>query len=93
MLPSSQAGIIHDGVVVVSGDRITKVGSWDSLKDSHGASTVRNLGDVTLMPGLFDCHVSDQRVSYMQKRAMTKFSYSQASLADGPNQGPDLHCH
>lgn len=58
VLPSSQADIIQDGVVVVCGDRITKVGTWDSLKDSHGASTVEDLGNVTLMPGLFDCHVS-----------------------------------
>ncbi|KAH6995670.1 hypothetical protein BKA56DRAFT_694922, partial [Ilyonectria sp. MPI-CAGE-AT-0026] len=57
VLPSSQADIIQDGVVVVCGDRITKVGTWDSLKDSHGASTVEDLGNVTLMPGLFDCHL------------------------------------
>ncbi|KAH7016879.1 amidohydrolase [Ilyonectria destructans] len=57
VLPSSQADIVQDDVVVVCGDRITKVGTWDSLKDFHGTSTVEDLGDVTLMPGLSDCHL------------------------------------
>ncbi|KAH8734515.1 hypothetical protein BGZ61DRAFT_278666, partial [Ilyonectria robusta] len=58
VLPSSQADIIQDGAVVVYSNCITKVGIRDLLKDSYRASTVEDLGDVTLMPGLFNCHMS-----------------------------------
>ncbi|KAL4883971.1 hypothetical protein BJY04DRAFT_215854 [Aspergillus karnatakaensis] len=59
LLASSFADLIHDGVVVIEGDRITHVGSWESLSKTAQPPelTIRDLGNVTLMPGLFDCHV------------------------------------
>ncbi|KAJ4203430.1 hypothetical protein NW759_015182 [Fusarium solani] len=58
LLPSSAAEVIEDGVVVVRDGRIAEVGSYRALQQSIPANTaVRDLGDVTLMPGLFDCHV------------------------------------
>lgn len=57
VLVSVSAEIIHNGVVIVDGERISKVGSWNDLKELHGAEHIEDLGDVTLMPGLFDCHV------------------------------------
>jgi imidazolonepropionase-like amidohydrolase len=55
--PSVATGIIDDGVVVVENGHITQVGSWDDLAGAFSSTDVRVLGDVTLMPGLFDCHV------------------------------------
>lgn len=58
LLTSSDAEIIQDGVVVVDGELITAVGPWSTVSAFLGNSQVKDLGDVTLMPGLFDCHVS-----------------------------------
>lgn len=55
--PSVATGIVHDGVVVVENGRITQVGSWDSLASALSSAKIRDLGNLTLMPGLFDCHV------------------------------------
>ncbi|KAL0576088.1 hypothetical protein V5O48_005887 [Marasmius crinis-equi] len=58
LLISANAALIHDGVVVVEGDRIMAADSWDALHSQLDEGIqVRDLGDVTLMPGLFDCHV------------------------------------
>jgi imidazolonepropionase-like amidohydrolase len=57
VLTSSSAELLEDGVVVVDGEKITHVGTWPELKDILPGIAVKNLGDVTLMPGLFDCHV------------------------------------
>ncbi|KAK7043869.1 hypothetical protein VNI00_008035 [Paramarasmius palmivorus] len=58
LLISADAELIFKGAVVVQGDRIIASGPWDSLRCSVDANTpVKDLGDVTLLPGLFDCHV------------------------------------
>ncbi|ESK86035.1 amidohydrolase [Moniliophthora roreri MCA 2997] len=58
LLISAEAELIPDGVVIVRGDRIVASGTWDSLQGRIGSNIpVKNLGDVTLLPGLFDCHV------------------------------------
>jgi len=58
LLTSSSADIIADGAVVVDGARIVAVGTWDEVGQAgRGSAEVVELGDVTLMPGLFDCHV------------------------------------
>ena len=62
LLTSSNAELIQDGVVVVDGEILTDVGSWTDIGDSLGSSEVKDLGDVTLMPGLFDCHVIDPKI-------------------------------
>lgn len=63
VLPSANSEVIKDGAVIVEGDRIVKVGAWDELKASVDSQSVKELGDVTLMPGLFDCHVSNRSVA------------------------------
>lgn len=60
VLVDSSSDVILDGCVVVdtATNKIVHVGSYDSLRGSLNDQTeVENLGDVTLMPGLFDCHV------------------------------------
>jgi hypothetical protein len=58
LLPTSDAAVILDGAVVVNGDRIKAVGPWSELRNAIPLdASVEALGDVTLMPGLFDCHV------------------------------------
>ncbi|KAJ8071978.1 hypothetical protein AAF712_009668 [Marasmius tenuissimus] len=58
LLISADAPLILDGAVFVEGDRIVASGSWDALSSQFdGDFQVRDLGDVTLLPGLFDCHV------------------------------------
>lgn len=46
---------IKNGVVVVSDDKITAVGSLASITIPAGSRTI-DLGDATLMPGFFDLH-------------------------------------
>lgn len=58
LLVDSSAPIVADGAVLVEGDRILDVGTWASLQYRVSAGDeVVTLGDATLMPGLFDCHV------------------------------------
>ncbi|CAI6068537.1 unnamed protein product [Clonostachys chloroleuca] len=58
LLCSSSDELINDGVVVVRDRKIDNVGPWRTIQPSLPRDVaVRDLGDVTLMPGLFDCHV------------------------------------
>lgn len=58
LLVNSTAEIIEDGAVLIEGETIVSAGAWNSLgADLESSITVKDLGDVTLMPGLFDCHV------------------------------------
>jgi imidazolonepropionase-like amidohydrolase len=60
LLLDSSSDLIYDGAVVVKDGRIADAGSWDALVNGGAISSqedIRDLGDVTLMPGLFDCHV------------------------------------
>lgn len=52
MLPGQAA--LADGAVLVRQGRIAAVGPWRQMKDS--APTVRDLGEVTLGPGLINAH-------------------------------------
>src|SRR5690242_608483 len=53
VLPISQPPI-EDGAVVISGNRITRVGPWKDF--STEGDSVTDLGDVILMPGLINTH-------------------------------------
>lgn len=57
LLVNSTAEIIEDGAVLIEGESIVRAGAWKSLGVDLERITVKDLGDVTLMPGLFDCHV------------------------------------
>ncbi|KAF9075400.1 hypothetical protein BDP27DRAFT_1314945 [Rhodocollybia butyracea] len=58
LLISSGSEIIQNGAVVVQGDVISASGPWSTIQPILPANTeILDLGDVTLMPGLFDCHV------------------------------------
>ena len=46
---------VKEGVVIVEGDKITKVGSSDAVQIPSGAKKV-DLGARTLMPGMIDAH-------------------------------------
>ena len=46
---------IDNGVVVIKGSRITAVGSSVALPPEAG-TTVRDLGESILLPGLINCH-------------------------------------
>src|SRR4249919_3368138 len=46
---------IANGVVVVTDDRITAVGSGSQVQIPTGAKVI-DLGDVTLLPGFIDAH-------------------------------------
>jgi imidazolonepropionase-like amidohydrolase len=47
---------IEEGAVVITGDTITWVGKASELRAPGGARVI-DLGQRTLLPGLFDCHV------------------------------------
>ncbi|GAA5129053.1 amidohydrolase family protein [Pseudonocardia adelaidensis] len=57
LVPDSAAEPIADGAVVVDGDTIVAVGPWGDVAGATGDGEVLDLGDVTLMPGMVDCHV------------------------------------
>ncbi|MFC5236373.1 amidohydrolase family protein [Pseudonocardia zijingensis] len=55
VVPDGAADPIDDGAVVVDGGTIAAVGPWrDVVADG---TEVLDLGDVTLIPGMIDCHV------------------------------------
>lgn len=59
LLLDSSSDIIDDGLVIIKDGRITQAGPWSELVDHIALSHhIQDLGDVTLMPGLFDCHAS-----------------------------------
>ncbi|KAJ3863275.1 hypothetical protein EV359DRAFT_82535 [Lentinula novae-zelandiae] len=58
LLISSASEVIQDGAVFVEGEIIVSSGPWYELQYTLPEnSKILDLGDVTLMPGLFDCHV------------------------------------
>lgn len=71
VLTDAAADAIRDGMVVVEGDRITEVGRWRPLDGE-----VVDLGEVTLLPGLIDCHV------HLAMDASAAQTVSELSLAD-----------
>ena len=77
LLVDSSSEIIEDGLVIINDGRITKAGSFDDLNSAVAISQeVRDLGDVTLMPGLFDCHVS-----FLLSHNLVKYAQYQGLLA------------
>ncbi|KAL2670357.1 hypothetical protein Neosp_014824 [[Neocosmospora] mangrovei] len=63
VLPSSSSHLIQDGVVLIQDERIKLVGHWATLEKDLEGVAVRDLGDVTLMPGLFDCHLDPSGIN------------------------------
>ncbi|KAJ4464937.1 hypothetical protein J3R30DRAFT_2958364 [Lentinula aciculospora] len=58
LLMSSSSDLIQDGAVVVEDEIVISSGPWNKIKPTLPENAkVLDLGDVTLMPGLFDCHV------------------------------------
>ncbi|KAJ3749143.1 hypothetical protein DFH05DRAFT_1475652 [Lentinula detonsa] len=58
LVESARDLIFNGGVVVVDGDTVVAAGIWDDIASNlPEGSEVIDLGDVTVMPGLFDCHV------------------------------------
>lgn len=58
VLPDADAELIPDGALAVHGGRIVAVGRFAELPHELIASArLVELGDVTLLPGLIDCHV------------------------------------
>lgn len=58
LVESTRDLISHNGVVVVNGDSVVTAGVWDDIALSLPKGTeIIDLGDTTVMPGLFDCHV------------------------------------
>jgi aminodeoxyfutalosine deaminase len=53
MIPGRE--IIPDGAVVVNQGRVLEVGAWGTLK-SRSPAEIRDLGEVTLLPGLINAH-------------------------------------
>ncbi len=56
LIDGTGAASIADGAVLVDGQRIAEVGSAAAVPCPEGAERL-DFGDLTLMPGLVDCHV------------------------------------
>ena len=62
---------LSNQAILIRGDRIERVGSWDEIAVPHGARVI-DLGGATVLPGLIDAHVhltSDHR--YQGYRQLT----------------------
>lgn len=57
LLLDSSSQLVDDGVVLVENKRIKEAGPWATLQKKLEGIPLKDLGNVTLMPGLFDCHV------------------------------------
>ena len=57
LLADSHAGIVESAAVVVENGLIVYAGPRDGAPSPATGAGVRELGDVTLLPGLFDCHL------------------------------------
>ncbi|KAJ3759649.1 hypothetical protein EV360DRAFT_41481 [Lentinula raphanica] len=58
LIESTRDLISNDGVVVIDGDIVVSAGTWNDIASTLPEGTqIIDLGDVTVMPGLFDCHV------------------------------------
>jgi len=55
--------VIENGVILVSGDRITAVGTQDQISIPAGVEIIETQG-MTVMPGLFDMHVHIQLLGH-----------------------------
>ncbi|MDD5541601.1 MAG: amidohydrolase family protein [Acidobacteriia bacterium] len=56
LLDVRSGAIVENPVVLIEADKIARVGSAKEIKIPAGA-TIMDLGNVTLLPGLFDTHV------------------------------------
>jgi imidazolonepropionase-like amidohydrolase len=57
VITSASAGVLEDGVVVVDGSRITRVGrAADMSAELNSATTVEHFPESTLLPGMVDAH-------------------------------------
>ncbi|MQA97164.1 MAG: hypothetical protein GEV11_21915 [Streptosporangiales bacterium] len=58
LLPHAYADIVPDAGVLAADGEIVAAGPWATVAAALPEGTeVRDLGDVTLLPGLIDCHV------------------------------------
>ena len=56
MIDVADGRVLNDRVIVVEGDRIERVGSGSAIDIPSGARVI-DLGDRTVLPGLFDMHI------------------------------------
>jgi imidazolonepropionase-like amidohydrolase len=56
LLDVANGKILRDRMIVVSGDRIDRIGSADSINIPDGGKVI-DLSDATVVPGLIDAHV------------------------------------
>ncbi|MEJ7617515.1 MAG: amidohydrolase family protein, partial [Pyrinomonadaceae bacterium] len=63
MIDVKSGQVVNNAVVLIEGEKITEVGA--NLSIPAGVQVI-NLGDVTLLPGLIDCHthITSQPVDY-----------------------------
>ena len=50
------APLIHDGAIIISGQRISKVGRWRDLRSQNPEQKSLDLGEVIVLPGLVNAH-------------------------------------
>ena len=71
LVDTAAGRFIESPAVIVTGNRITEVGTRDSLAAPPGAQVV-DLGDATLLPGFMDMHVhlssADKSISFLEAR-------------------------
>lgn len=50
------APLIHDGAIIISGKRISRVGRWRDLRSQDPEKKPLDLGEVIVLPGLVNAH-------------------------------------
>ena len=93
-MASDNGGIIDDGVVVVSGDRIAAIGPRGSVQIPAGAKTIDMAGK-TIIPGLVDAHAhgpqgDDEIVPQQNWSAIQNLAMGTTTLHDPSSQASEI---
>ena len=83
LIDGTGAGVVTDGVVVVTDDRIVAAGAAGSVAIPAGARVI-DLGDATLLPGFIDAH------THIIGRPLSDPHSDDASVRDYPGYGAIL---
>jgi 5-methylthioadenosine/S-adenosylhomocysteine deaminase len=67
------AGVVHDGAIVIRDGTITAVGRYQDIRAQHPDARVLGNGLQLLMPGLVDAHSHGRGLSPIQKGVPTDF--------------------
>jgi 5-methylthioadenosine/S-adenosylhomocysteine deaminase len=70
---ATDAEVLTDAAVLVAGDTVAEIGSWDTLRQAHPGARVVGNGRQLLLPGLVDAHSHGRAISPIQKGVLNDY--------------------